>query len=162
MTRYIPYVLYALLLGLYEVILGDLTSIAGFKVNLLILIVAVVALHKSEIESAWAGFFLGLVGISMNPELLGWEALVVSFLAIAVFRSRQKLNMDSVWSRVAVVAGAALVFTSFQVMLESWSSLPRRLLEYVPPVVIYTSLVAWLFFLVKDGKITFKRFRRIF
>ena len=162
MTRYIPYLAYAVLIGFHDVILADLTSIAGIKINLAILVVAALALYKSEIESAWAGFFLGILSSSVRPELIGWNALVMAFIAVAVVRSRRKLNLESIMSRVSVITGAVLAFTLYQAILEGFSLLLWRLVTYVVPVVIYTALVAWLFFLIKDGKVTMRKAREIF
>ncbi len=162
MTKYLPYFFYMMLIGFHRVILADFTSVWGIEINLTALLVAALALYKSEIEVAWAAFALGLVSAASQPDLMGWHALGLVVISQAVSRSTKRLNLDSIWSRVGVIAAAVLVHNIFLALFEGMSGIFERITVHVLPGVIYTSFAAWLFFLIKDRKITFKKVREIF
>ena len=151
-----------MLIGFHRVILADLTSVDDIEINLTALLVAALALYKSDIEVAWAAFVLGLVSAASQPDLMGWHALGLLFISQAVSRSTKKLNLDSIWSRVGVIAAAVLVHNILLSSFEGMSGLFERIVIHALPGVIYTSFAAWLFFLIKDRKITTKKVREIF
>ena len=56
MTRYIPFVLYLLLIAMHEVIWRDFTVLYLIAINVPAMLVVIVAIYKSELTAAWFGF----------------------------------------------------------------------------------------------------------
>ena len=61
MTRFIPFVLYLLLIAMYEVIWRDFTALYMIAINVPALLVVIVSIYKSELTAAWFGFLAGMV-----------------------------------------------------------------------------------------------------
>jgi rod shape-determining protein MreD len=163
MTRSIPFILYLLLIALHEVFLRDITAIWTAKINLAALMVLVVAVYKPELVAIWFGFVAGLVLAGGSSDLLGWHTLWLAALGYVGFHTRAKLNLDSLYARLLLVLGGLLVhnilllITSF-LTVDFWYSLVTAAL----PGAIYTTLLAWLFFLIKEGRITWAKIKALF
>ncbi|MDF1543735.1 MAG: hypothetical protein P1R58_01390 [bacterium] len=162
MIKYLPYLFYMILIGFHTVIFADFTSVWGVKINLIALLIAALALYKSEIEVAWAALALGLVSAAGQPALLGWHALILVLLSQIIHRSAKRLNLDSIWSQVGVIAAAVMIHNILLSMFEGFSGIFERIAVHALPGVVYTSLIAWLFFLIKDKKITLQKIREMF
>jgi rod shape-determining protein MreD len=160
--RVIPYILYLLLVAMHVVIWRDITSIYGVTVSLSALLVVLVALYKDFVTAAWFGFFAGLVSAAALPHLLGWYALIMAGLAVAVSYTKEQLNLDTIRPRLLLVAGGILLYNL--VSLGVSRSGGFLTLSWTSAVLgaAYTTLIAWLFFLVKEGVITVKKIKSIF
>ena len=162
MVRLIPYLLYLLLVGLHQVILRDVTLIYNAAINLPAILVLAVAIHKSEISALWFAFLVGVVMAAGMPSAIGWHALILSALALAAFHFRQRLNLDSMYSRVLLVSGGVLVHNILSLLVNQPDAFIYQLWSNALLGAVYTSLIVWVFFLFKDGKITFQKFKEIF
>ena len=107
--RAIPYIFYLLLIAFHEVFLRNLTSIQGVTLNLPAIIVLTVALYRSELTAVWFGFIVGVVMSAGNPDLMGWNALVFSVLAVVAFHARERLNLDSFAAKLILLIGGVLI-----------------------------------------------------
>lgn len=162
MTRYLPFLLYLLLIAMYEVIWRELTAFYFIAMNLAAMIVVIVAIYKSEIVAAWFGFFAGLVLSAGRPETMGWHALVLSVLAVGVFHVRERLNLDSIYSKLLLITGTVFVHNVFSVIVNDTPGFLYMLWAYCLPSAAYTTIVAWLFFLFKERKITVQKIKSVF
>jgi len=161
--RVIPFILYLLLIAAHQVILRDITAVYTANINLTALMVLTVAVYKPELVAAWFGFAAGLVLAAGSPDLLGWHALWLTGLGTVAFHAREKLNLDSLYARLLLVVSGVMVhnllvlITSFRTV-DFWYSLVTAAL----PGAVYTTLIAWLFFLFKEGHITWAKVRALF
>ncbi len=162
MIKYIPYLLYFLLIGLHQVMLKDLTQIYTASINLPIIIVLILTLYKSELTVVWFAFLAGVVVAVAEPGLMGWQGLVYATLAILSYNICQKLNLESIFSRVLVVAFGVFISNILTLLLYRTDGFWILLGTNAILGAIYSMLIVWLFFLIKDGKITYKRFKTIF
>ncbi len=162
MVKYIPYILYLLLIGLHQVILKDWTQINAAFINLPLMIVLCIGLYKTEITTGWFAFLVGIVISAGNYEMIGWQALLVTAIAISSFNICTHLNLESIFSRVLVVTSGVFIHNVITLMIEGFDNFFIRVWSVALLGAIYTSLLAWLFFLFKDEKITYKKFKEIF
>ena len=162
MIKYLPYIVYLLLIGLHQIILKDLTSIAGITINLPALLVCLFAIYKSDIQSAWFGFLAGLALSPGEPSLIGEQALALSALGLAAFHARLKLNLDSILSKISLVAAGVMLHSSVSLLLPIKAGFFFRLWSDAFPEALYTSLLGWLFFMYKDGRLSLKKLKSIF
>ena len=162
MIRIIPYILYLLLISFHDVILDDATRIFNASIHLSTLFVFAVALYKSEITATWFGFAVGIVTSAEVPQMMGWHAFLLACLAVLAYQVRQRLNLESIYSRILVIAGGVLVVGLINLLLESFDSFFYLIWGRVLLGTIYTSLVAWIFFMFKDGRITYQKIKAIF
>lgn len=162
MIRMLPFAFYLLMVGFHQVILKDATELFGVSINLPVLLVLAVAVYKSEITSAWFALAVGIVLGTGFPEGMGWHSLTLALIALAAFHLRQRLNLDSMNAKLAIVSGGCLVHNILSVFIERTDGYTLDLWRIMFLGVIYTTFVAWLFFATKEGQITYKKIRAIF
>lgn len=162
MVKYIPYILYLLLIGLHQVILKDWSQINSASLNLPIMIVLCIGLYKSEINTGWFAFLAGIVISAGNHEMIGWQALLVVTIAISSFNICTHLNLESIFSRVLVITSGVFIHNLITLTFDGFDGFFIRVWSVALLGALYTSLLAWLFFLFKDENITYKRFKEIF
>ena len=162
MIRYIPFVLYLLLIAMNEVIWRDFTALYMIAINVPAMLVVLVSIFKSELTAAWFGFLAGMVMSAGNPDGMGWQALLLATIGIAVFHVREKLNLESIYSKVLLMAGAVLLHNLFSILINDLNRILFLTWSYCLPSAIYTSLVAWLFFLFKEKKFTLENIKSVF
>lgn len=160
--RAIPYVFYLLLITAYQVLLQDIISIYGVVVNLAALAVVLVALYRDTVPAAWFGFFCGVVSAAGLPQVLGYYSLAMALLAVGVGYVRVQLNLDTIRPRLLLAAGAILLYNLVCVAASYVEGFPPLSWSSAILGAVYTSLVAWPFFLIKGGVVTVKKLRAIF
>lgn len=162
MTRLIPFLLYLWLIALHQVVLSDATSILGVAINLPVLVVLLVGLYKSELEACWFGFVVGLVAYAGTTHALGWHAVAMAVIGFLVFHSRARVNLESVYSKLLLVFVGVVVHNIFVLLLSRGDNLIYILVTKALTGALYTTVPAWIFFLFKEGKITYRKFKAIF
>lgn len=162
MTRLIPYLLYLFLIGFHQVVLRDAISIYGATVALPALIVIIVALYKQEMTAWWFGFAAGLVVGAANEQTLGWSALLMAVVGLTVWHVKLKLNLDSLWSKLLVLAGGVFLANLLGDLILRPSDFLYLLWASALPGTLYTVAVGWLYFLIREGVVTWKRVKEIF
>lgn len=162
MTRLIPFLLYLWLIALHQVILSDEISVYGVLVNLPVLAVLLVGLYKTELEACWFGFVVGLVAYAGMTQVLGWHALVLALIGFLTFHSRARVNLESVYSKLLLVFTGVLVHNIILLLLSGTDGFLYVLATRGLTGAVYTTLFAWVFFLFKEGKVTFQKFKAMF
>jgi cell shape-determining protein MreD len=160
--RAIPYLLYLWLIGLHQVIFRDLTSVAGVTINLAAFMVLAAALYRSERTALWFGMLAGLTLSAGTPSLIGWYVAVFGLLGLIGYSVRQRLNLDSLYSKLLMVFGGVLLAGVADLILIGTGSLAYQLLVGVLLGAVYTSLLALVFFAVKEGIITGQKIKSLF
>lgn len=163
MIRILPFLLYLWLVALHQVVLNDIFSIYGVvSINLAALVVLLVGLYKSELDACWFGFMVGLVAYAGATSALGWHALVMAGLGYLTFHLRAKVNLESLYSKLLLVFCGVLVHNAVTLIISGSDGAFYLMATRVLPGAVYTSVVAWIFFLFKEGRITFQKFKAIF
>jgi len=162
MIRLIPFALYILLIALYEVALRDLITLYGAQISLAPLLVALIALYKSELTVAWFGFIVGLVASIGSVSIFGWHALLLAMLGVVAFHVRERLNVESLYSRLLLVLGVVLLHNLLWLLINRAEAFWPVALSYGLASALFTTFAAWLFFLIKDGHLTLARIKSIF
>lgn len=162
MTRYIPYLLYLWLIALHQVILSDLTVILGVKINIVMLIVVIVALFKSEITTLWFSFIAGLVGYVGNVGLLGWYILFTVIVAMIVYYMKIRMNLESMKTKTLFLIGGVLAHNILLLILSNLDNFFLFFITQALPGAFYTMLIGWIFLLIKEENLTYKKIRSIF
>jgi cell shape-determining protein MreD len=162
LIRVIPFLLYLVLIAMHQVITRDLTTIYGMSINLAALIVIMVAIYKTEMTSLWFGLVAGLVMAAGLPAQMGWLALLMAVIGAISFNMRTRLNLDSIYSKLLLVFGGVLVFNIFSLIIFQYDDVLFLAVTHALGGAIYTTVVAWLFFLVKEHRLTVEKVRSIF
>lgn len=162
MIKLIPFALYILLIALHEVALRDLITFYGAQISLAPLMVALLALYKSELTVAWFGFVVGLVASIGSVSVFGWHGLLLSLLGIAAFHVRGRLNIESLYSRMLLVFGVVLLHNLLWLLINRTEAIWSVALSYGLGSAVFTTFAAWLFFLFKDGHLTLAKIKSIF
>lgn len=162
MIRLIPYIIYLLIIAMHEVIWRDVTGLYFFALNLPALIVVSVAIYKPEFTAIWFGFLAGIVLAASQPEKMGWHALILAAIGGAVFHVRNKLNLESIYSKILLIIGAVLVHNIASVIISGTDRFFYTFWTYCLPSTAYSTLVAWIFFLFKERRITSQKVRSVF
>ena len=121
-----------------------------------------VALYKSELTTLWFGFAAGLVLAVGRPDLLGWHVLILATLGLVTYYIRERLNLESLYARLLLVSGGVLVFNIYSVATIGSDQFLYLLWSTALTGTIYTAAIAWLFFLVKEGRITIEKIKALF
>jgi cell shape-determining protein MreD len=159
----IPYLLYLLLIAFDAVILKDAIAIYGVTINMPVLVVLIVTLYKDDVPAVWFGFFAGLVAAAGGPPgQLGWQALIMAALAAVGSVVRERLNLDSLRARLLVILIGVLLHNLISLALSRSDGWLVYIFSYALAGAVYTSILAWLFFLVKEGRLTAEKIKAIF
>jgi rod shape-determining protein MreD len=158
----IPYLIYLLLLGGHQVITREPTMILGAPLNLTALVVLAVALYKPEVVALWFGFAAGLVVAAIEPDVMGYYAVATAVLGVIGFHVKQRLNLDSFYSKLVVVFAGVLVHNVFSMLILQPSGLLPRFWSSVLLSAVYTTVVSIVFFLLREGIVTKDRVKAIF
>lgn len=160
---FVPYLLYLFLVGLHVVVLRDLTGLYTFELNLPAFIVMAVALYKEDVPATWFGFAVGLVlAAGGPPAALGWQALVMAVLALVACYVRERLNLDALKAKILLVFGGVLTHNIIVLVIGGGDGFLVNLLTVALAGAVYTTILAWLFFLIKERRITFQRVKAWF
>lgn len=162
MIRVIPFLIYLWLVAMHQVFLDEITSIYSVSINLPVLLVLVTALYKSELVSCWFGFVVGLVAYSASIQIVGWQALIMALIGFLTYHAKEKLNLDSLQARLLLVGSGILVHNIVTLILSRSDQFFFLLWSQALTGAIYTTVVAWIFFILKEEKITVQKFRSIF
>ena len=160
--RIIAYVIYLLLIGLHAVIFRDITSVMNVVINLPAGLVMLVALYKDEVPVTWFGFTAGLVAAAGTPDRIGWGALLMAALALAACFVKERLNLDSLRAKLLLVFAGVFVHNVAMLIMGRADGFLILLGTSAFAGAIYTSLIAWIFFLFKEGKLTVEKLKSIF
>jgi rod shape-determining protein MreD len=155
--KVIPYILYLLLIAFHEVLLRNLTSIQGVTLNLPAIVVLTVALYRSELTAVWFGFVVGVVMSAGNPEVMGYNALVLSVLAIVAFHARERLNLDSFAAKLILLIGGVLIHNIVTILVNQQPEFVYQLWRLALPGTVYTGVVASIFLSLLEGRTTGRR-----
>ena len=162
MIRLLPYLLYLLLIAMHEVIWRELTGLFFVALNLPAMIVVIVATYKSQTAAAWFGFLAGLVMAAAQPTTMGWHAVLLAALGVAVYHIREKLNLESIYSKLLLIVGAVLLHNIASIIINGTDRFFYTLWTYCLPSAAFTSVAAWIFFLFKERIITAHKLKSVF
>lgn len=162
MIALLPYIFYCFLIGFHQIILKNITSISGVEINLPVIIVLLVAIYKDEIVSIWFGFFAGIVLTVSAPEQMAWQGLFLSALSYLVFHLKERMNLESVYSRTSLIACGVLLHNMFSLLLLQSDSFWSLLVSFALPGTVYSALIGSIYFLGKDGKLSINKLKEIF
>ncbi len=160
--RIIPFVLYLFLIAMHMVILKDATAVYSATINLPALLVLGVAMYKSELVALWFGFFAGLVMSAGDPHRFGWFALIMSLVALAAYHFRDRLNLESIYSKLVFVFCGVLILNTAILLIEGARDFLYLFFVNGLTGAVYTTIGGWVFFLFKEKRITFQKFRELF
>jgi cell shape-determining protein MreD len=160
--RLVPLLTYLLLIAFHQAILNDLTSIHGVAINAVALITLAVALYKDEFASLWFGMLAGLVSAVPTPAVMGWSSLVLAALGLLGYHVRGRLNLDSLAAKLWYMAGGLLAHNLAMLVMIGTTDFWFRLVTVALPGVVYTLVVAWIFFLFKDGRLSSSRVKAMY
>jgi hypothetical protein len=160
--KIIPYLFYLYVLAIYNTILSDIISIYDVTIDLAAVMVGLIALYKSESVAVWFSLMAAFVVGTPRLELVPWEMVVLAISALIINRASNRINLEAVSSRLLMLAALILVHGTIMALLTSRGELVYMVYRMVLPVTAYSLLLGWLFFLFKDGHITWKKMKAIF
>ncbi len=160
--RFIPFILYLLLIAFYVTIWRDLTNIYGATMNIPAFLILAVALYKSEISALWFGFAAGAVASATLPHLMGWHALAGAVLGFVGYHVRERLNVDSLAAKLLFTFVGVFIYNAVTVALNQPGGFLYLLWYSALTSAAYTTAVATLFYLVRGGQVTQENVRSIF
>jgi len=160
--KLIPYLLYLFLLTFFNTILGELISIKGVTMDITIFLVVLVALYKSEEEALWFGFFAGLIAGAPNPAVMPYEIIIVLIIAALSHLLANRINLDSLASRLIILGSAVFLHRIIVTLMVSSEEFLFVLVRFILPNAVYTMIIGMLYFMIKDGRITWQRVKALF
>ncbi len=160
--KIVPYILYLFLLALHMTLLSDFLSIQGFSINLAVLLVSLIAFYKEELVALWFGVFVGIVYGSVDPSIMPWQVLMLAVIALVVHQLSIGMNLDSITSRLIILVVAIFVHTIISSALISTDDFFYNIYRIILPSTLYTLVIGWLFFLIKDSHVTGKKIKSLF
>lgn len=162
MTKFIPFILYLLLIAMHNVIFRDATAICTASIDLPGLLVLIVAIYKREIVATWFGFAAGLVMAAERPDLFGWHALVLAALGLAAYHVRERVNLESCYAKLLLIFGGVLIHNALWLAIYGGQGFMYLFVVSAMTGAAYTTVVGWVFFLFKDNKITWQKIKALF
>jgi rod shape-determining protein MreD len=161
-VKLLPYTLYLLLIALDQTILKDILAIYGVSINVTALLVLSVALYKSEVTAIWFGFAAGLIMAAGRSATIGWHVGLLAFIGVTAFHIRERLNLDSLYAKLLLIFGGTLLHNILVLLIDQTEGFIFLLWANAVPGAVYTSLVALVFFAVKERMVTYQKIREIF
>jgi len=160
--KLIPYLLYLLLLAFHDTILVELISVKGITMDITILMVVLVALYKSEEEAIWFGFFAGMVAGATDVSLMPYEIIVVLIIAAISNQMANRINLDSLISRIIILASAVILHRAVVTLMVSSEEFFFVFFRFIVPAAAYTMIAGLVYFMIKDGRITWQKMKALF
>lgn len=160
--KVLPYLLYLFLITFHSIILSDIISILGARLNLLVLIIVIIGLFKSETEAVWFGLSAGIIVGATRLDLMPWEVLIITIIAVAVKQVSSRINLESLASKVVVLASGVFLHEVIMALIISTEEFFFILIRYILPGTAYTVFVGLIYFLVKDGRISRQKIKALF
>jgi len=160
--KVLPYLLYLFLITFHSIILSDIISILGARLNLLVLIIVIIGLFKSETEAVWFGLSAGIIVGAARLDLMPWEVLIITIIAVAVKQVSSRINLESLASKVVVLASGVFLHEVIMALIISTEEFFFILVRYILPGTAYTVLIGLIYFLVKDGRISRQKIKALF
>lgn len=158
----IPYIIYLYLLGFHVTIFSDVSSVFGITIDLAGLMVCLVAIYKSQLAALWFAIAAAMVTGAMQLDLMPWEMLFLGILAIGVKQLSNRVNLESLASRLLLLA-MGVIFHKLAISLAvSTADFLVMLYRYILPGTIYTWVLGIIYFLYRDGHITWAKFKALF
>ena len=158
----IPYILYLFLLTFHDTILVELISIKGVVIDITILLVVLVSMYKSEEESLWFGFMAGLVTGAMDISTMPVQIVTIVIIATLANQMAVRINLESIISRVIILSSAVVVHKIVMTLTVSGTEFFYILITSVLPAAVYTLIVGLIYFMLKDGRITWQKVKALF
>ena len=160
--KVIPYLLYLFLITFHLIILSDIISILGARLNLLILIIVMIGLFKSETEAIWFGLSAGIIVGAARLDVMQWEVLVITIIAVVVKQVSSRINLESLASKVVVLACGVFLHEVVISLITFTEEFFFILIRYIIPSTAYTVIVGLILFLIKDGRISKQKIKALF
>jgi len=160
--RIIPYILYLFLLAFHLTIFKQITSAYGGLIDLSVIMIALVALYRSETTTLWFAVCAAVIAGSPRLDMMPWELLMLVIPALVVNQISVRINLESITSRLIIVGGFLLVHQAFSALIISARDFFYLMYSSVLPTLIYSMIVAWIIFLFIDGRITWKKIKALF
>ncbi len=136
------------LLILFQSFLSEMVSIMGIRFDLAIIILVYLSLTQGPTYGVIFGFLIGLLLDVFTPQTLGWGALVKCLIGFAVGSFKDKLYLESLYSKGGVIFFALisndLLYYIFTQGVNG--STFRTWTNYTLPSAFYTALVGMLIF----------------
>ena len=162
LARLIPFALYLALIACYQILLVEPLSLWGAHIALSSLMALLVAVYKTETVAIWFAVSAMFLTHTGDPAAAGVMMIVATVVVIAANYLKSRLNMESLMSRLTITITGCLILELLRAAFVSTTDLLFVYVRYTLPSVGYTSVVALVFFLIKDGYITSRRVREMF
>jgi hypothetical protein len=162
LLKLLPYLIYLFLISMFQILLEEPLSIGTAHLALAPLIIALVAIYKSQVVAIWFGASAAFVVNTGAPEGAAAGMIVAALIAIGANYFKSRLNLDSLPAKVAVVSAGCLLFEIARVTFISTSDVFHIYLVDTLQSTAYTAVVAYVFFLFKDRYISYERVREVF
>lgn len=160
--KIIPYILYLFLLAFHIIISRDITVIFGAQIDLAVLMITLIALYKRETTALWFAVCAGIISGSIRLDLMPWEVLSLTIPALAVHQIGTRINLESVTSRLILMAGFLLVHQSVITLVISGSDFLTLIYRTILPGTFYTLIIGGIAFQLLDRRITWKKIKVLF
>ena len=163
--RFIPYILYLLLIAFFRTNLVALFTFGSAQIYLTALVVLLVALHQDDLTSLWFGFAAGLIYDAPDPEFMGASMIILSLLGVVTSIIKRRFNLDSLKGRVLLVVVGLLVYSIPYTIIYVSTGIGEFFESLVKGSflsIIYTGLVGWIFFMFHSGHLSYKKIKSIF
>ena len=159
--RYIQAVFLLILVAFHQAILAGATDILGVTINLPIMLVVAVALHHPEIESLWFAFAVAIVASSVQPAVMGWQALTMVLLAAGAYHARERLNLDSPLARLALIIAGVAVHNVVSIFIIQPEDIGYQIWRFALTGTLYSALIASAFYVFRQSTTTGRRARQM-
>ncbi len=162
LMKVVPYLVYLFVLSFFQVILSEPLSIGAAHIAIAPLIISLVAIYKSQTEAIWFGAAAAFVVNTGAPDAAAAGMIVAALIALGANYFKSRLNLESLPAKIAVVSAGCLLFELTRVTFLSTADVFYIYAVDSLPSTVYTSVVAYMFFLFKDGYISYARIREVF
>ena len=112
--------------------------------------------------ATWFGFLVGLVLAAGSPVNMGWHSLAMAGVGLGACHVRERINLDSMWAKLLLVAGGVLAHNILSMLINRSGDFVLLFVSSALTGAVYTVILAWLFFLFKEGVITVQKIRSMF
>ena len=75
---------------------------------------------------------------------------------------KERLNLDSLYAKLLLILGGVFIHNLILLFMSGVDEMILLIFINVIPGAVYTTVIAWIFFLIKDGKISYQKVKSIF
>lgn len=144
-----------------QIVVASRISVSGIYPDFVVAIVVLLGLKRNWRMAMWFGFLFGFTLDILNPVGFGWQTLIVSLSGALAGVVREKINVESGFYQVCIVAIIAFLNNIVLPLVETAEFFLSDFRDYLTDsmlIAVYTALVSAIILIILKQRYRLREF----